>query len=252
MSVLERCGDKFLKYLFGFFTLVLFLIGICAIGIGIWAIADKSFVEIVDLNIPELNAHKLRSAAILLIIVGLGIMVVGFLGCCGAAKENRCLLVSFFICLLLVFVLMIAGAIMAGGYQDILKKLLDKGLAEMKTGYEKNAEVKNSVDTLEQEFKCCLFNATEKGHESCYPPTATTVAPAGNSTANSTAAPAPKPEPYKANCADAVMKKVNDLMDRYKVRIVGIGVASAVIVLIGMIVSMALCCKIQRGYSNVE
>jgi len=47
------------------------------------------------------------------------------------------------------------------------------------------------------------------------------------------------------------MEKLNDALDKYKFRISGIGVASAIIVVLGMIVSMALCCKIRRGYSGV-
>ena len=250
MGVLEGC-DRFLKYIFFFFTFVLFLIGVAAFAIGIWAVADKSFVDILNLNIPGIDAHAIKNAAILLIIVAIGIIIVGFLGCCGASRENRCLLTFFFISLLLIFILMIAGAVMAAGYQAILQDLLDKGLNEMKKDYG-NAKVKESLDNLEQEFECCMFNATEAGHKSCYPKT-TAAPPAPTAAGNATAAPPPTSggEAFTANCAAAVMKKVNLLLDMYKVRIVGIGVASAIIVVLGMIVSMALCCKIQRGYGTV-
>jgi len=268
MGVLEGC-DRFLKYIFFFFTFVLFLVGISAIVIGIWAAVDNNFTDILKLNIPGLDAHKIKEAAILLIIVGVGVMIVGFLGCCGASKENQCLLTFFFLALLLVFVLMITGAVMATSYQSILKEILDKGLAEMKKGYDSNAEFKKSVDNIQQDFQCCLFEPTEKDHASCYPkqptgapaaPTAAPVAPttaAGNSsatgapTAAPTGAPTAAPGAFTANCAAAIMDKVNTALDMYKVRIVGIGVASAIIVVLGMVVSMALCCKIRRGYANV-
>jgi len=254
MGVLEGC-DKFLKYIFFFFTFVLFLIGVAAFAIGIWAVADKNFVEILNLNIPGIDAHSIKSAAILLIIVGIGILIVGFLGCCGAAKENRCLLTFFFISLLLVFVLMVAGAVMAAKYQSILQDLLDQGLKEMKKDYDSKADFKEGLDNIEQEFQCCMFNANETNHKSCFPKSdATTPAPPATTAAvNGTAAPttAPAGEAFTANCADAIMKKINLALDMYKVRIVGIGVASAIIVVLGMIVSMALCCKIQRGYGTV-
>lgn len=273
MGVLEGC-DRFLKYIFFFFTFVLFLVGISAIVIGIWAAVDNNFTDILKLNIPGLDAHKIKEAAILLIIVGVGVMIVGFLGCCGASKENQCLLTFFFLALLLVFVLMITGAVMATSYQSILKEILDKGLAEMKKGYDTSAEFKKSVNNIQQDFQCCLFKPNEKDHASCYPkqptsapaaPTAAPVAPttaAGNSSATGaptsapatqapTGAPTAAPGAFTANCAEAIMKKVNLALDVYKVRIVGIGVAAAIIVVLGMVVSMALCCKIRKGYASV-
>merc|ERR1719369_1466966 len=77
-------------------------------------------------------------------------------------KENQCLLVLFSGCLFLTFVLMVAGAVMAYGYQDTLEKLVKKGLAEMKKEYESNAQIKKSLDDIHQEFKCCEFSGKEK------------------------------------------------------------------------------------------
>jgi len=47
------------------------------------------------------------------------------------------------------------------------------------------------------------------------------------------------------------MTWLDEKLDHYQLRIVGVGVASAVIIVLGMIVSMALCCKIRRGYAEV-
>lgn len=274
MGVLEGC-DRFLKYMFFFFTFVFWLLGICAIAIGIWAVADKDFEKILDLHVPGLDAHAVKQAAILLIVVGVGVMIVGFFGCCGAMKENQCLLVLFFGCLFLTFVLMIAGAVMATGYQSTLENILKVGLKKLKDDYKTEPKSKEALDNIQQEFKCCEFNATEEIPPSCSapgastavptatPPTAPATAPATASTAGPTATAANATvsgnsrkraagsERYKGDCAEEIMKKVNAVLDEYKVRIVGIGVASAVIVVIGMIVSMALCCKIRRGYQNV-
>jgi len=267
MGVLEGC-DRFLKYIFFFFTFVLFLLGVLSIGIGAWASIDKGFEELIGAKIPGLDAHALRQAAILLIIVGVGIMLVGFLGCCGAMKENQCFLALFSICLFLIFCLMIAGAVLAGSYQTVLREILDKGITELKNNF--NASDPNDpLNSIQRDFRCCEFNSSIP--DSCYPskptgvptpiPAATTKAP---TKAPSTAPPAKSTpasgrrkrevgdEPYTRKCADAVMEKLNDALDKYKFRISGIGVASAVIVVLGMIVSMALCCKIRRGsYTGV-
>jgi len=288
MGVLEGC-DRFLKYIFFFFTFVLFLLGVLSIGIGAWASIDKGFEELIGAKIPGLDAHALRQAAILLIIVGVGIMLVGFLGCCGAMKENQCFLALFSICLFLIFCLMIAGAVLAGSYQTVLREILDKGITELKNNF--NASDPNDpLNSIQRDFRCCEFNSSIP--DSCYPskptgvptpipaattkaptkapstapPAGSTAAPTAAPTANATVAPAAtttpasgrrkreagdEQKPYTRKCADAVMEKLNDALDKYKFRISGIGVASAVIVVLGMIVSMALCCKIRRGYSGV-
>jgi len=291
MGVLEGC-DRFLKYIFFFFTFVLFLLGLLSIGIGAWASLDKSFDQIVGDHIPGLDTHALKQAAVLLIIVGVGIMLVGFLGCCGAMKENQCFLALFSICLFLIFCLMIAGAVLAGSYQSVLRGIIDKGLGEL----EKTYNASNPADPLnkiQEDFKCCESNSSAPAPASCYPagePTTAPVTKAPATKAPATKAPATKAPATKApateapatataavsteaptnatvsrrrkraigddryteKCADAIMAKLNKALDEYKFRISGIGVASAIIVVLGMIVSMALCCKIRRGsYTGV-
>jgi len=286
MGVLEGC-DRFLKYIFFFFTFVLFLLGLCSIGIGAWASLDNGFEKVIGVQIPGLDAGALKQAAVLLIIVGVGIMLVGFLGCCGAMKENQCFLALFSICLFLIFCLMIAGAVLAGSYQSILQKLVDVGLGDLKTKFNASNPA-DPLNKIQKDLHCCEFNSSDPP-ASCYPPNskptevptpvATTKAPIPVATTKApTAAPATAPAaasteaptnattpasgrrkrasgngPYTEKCADAVMEKLNEVMNKYKFRISGIGVASAIIVVLGMIVSMALCCKIKRGkdYANV-
>jgi len=238
MGVLEGC-DRFLKYLFFFFTFVFFLVGLSSIAIGIWALVDKSFGEVIDnLNIPDLDSHALQAAAVILIVVGVLVMLIGALGCLGAARENQCFLTVFAICLFLIFALMVAGAVMAYGYKDELKSLINKGLGVLKDDYAGNN--KKNLDKIQKDVKCCMFeNGMNNGTkvDSCFP----------SSSSNSTASP----QPYEDDCGTAIMAKLSALLDKYKVRIAGIGVAACIIVLIGIIISMALCCKIRRGYQNV-
>jgi len=313
MGVLEGC-DRFLKYIFFLFTFVLFLLGCCAIGIGAWASVDKGFEDRIDAKVPGVDAHALKSAALLLIIVGVGIMLVGFLGCCGAMKENQCFLALFSLCLFLIFALMIAGAVMAANYQGALQDLLKKGIGQLKGEYgEVNASTA-AIDTIQKKYKCCVFHAPEDIPDSCYngtapteaavttpeaavttpkavvttpkalvttpkalvttpaatpaattPPAVATTVVEESTTGNNTAGRRRREAgarfrreaddagagPYTKDCAAAIMNELVGALDQYKYRIGGIGVASAIIVVLGMVVSMALCCKIRRGYQGV-
>lgn len=61
--------------------------GACLLGLGIWVIVDPTgFREIVAAN------PLLLTGAYTLLAMGGLLFLLGFLGCCGAVRENKCLL----------------------------------------------------------------------------------------------------------------------------------------------------------------
>jgi Tetraspanin family len=68
------------------------LVGCSLLAIGIWAKVDEqSFADVVT------NASVVRSlniAAYIVIAIGAVVMVLGFLGCCGAIRESQCMLAT--------------------------------------------------------------------------------------------------------------------------------------------------------------
>ncbi|XP_019471115.1 tetraspanin-18-like [Meleagris gallopavo] len=86
---------KYLMFLFNFF---IFLGGACLLGVGIWVIVDPTgFREIVAAN------PLLFTGAYIMLAMGAMLFLLGFLGCCGAIRENKCLLLFFFMFILLIF-----------------------------------------------------------------------------------------------------------------------------------------------------
>lgn len=66
------------------------------LGVGIWAKVDSnSFLGILDSveNLPS-EVSQLVYVSYLLIALGCVLVVIGFLGCCGAIKESRCMLLT--------------------------------------------------------------------------------------------------------------------------------------------------------------
>lgn len=64
-------------------------LGGCGIlGVGIWLAATQGNFATLSSSFPSL------SAANLLIVTGTFIMAIGFVGCIGAIKENKCLLLT--------------------------------------------------------------------------------------------------------------------------------------------------------------
>lgn len=75
-------GETFL------FFMSLQLCGCGLLGVGIWLSVSQGNFATFSPSFPSL------SAANLVIAIGTVIMVTGFLGCLGAIKENKCLLLS--------------------------------------------------------------------------------------------------------------------------------------------------------------
>uniref|UniRef100_A0A8C5ZDJ1 Tetraspanin n=1 Tax=Marmota marmota marmota TaxID=9994 RepID=A0A8C5ZDJ1_MARMA len=75
---------KYLMFVFNFF---IFLGGTCLLGAGIWVMVDPTgFREVVAAN------PLLFTGAYVLLAMGGLLFLLGFLGCCGAVRENKCLL----------------------------------------------------------------------------------------------------------------------------------------------------------------
>ncbi|KAM9078983.1 tetraspanin-4 isoform 5-T8 [Megaptera novaeangliae] len=122
---LKRCSMargclQGVKYLMFAFNLLFWLGGCGILGVGIWLAATQGNFATLSSSFPSL------SAANLLIVAGTFVMAIGFVGCIGAIKENKCLLLTFFVLLLLVFLLETSLAILFFAYTD--KKTLQAHL----------------------------------------------------------------------------------------------------------------------------
>ena len=60
------------------------------LGVALFAVGLYIFIDGKDYS--ELMDGGLFSASVVLLVVGFLIALIGFLGCCGAAKKNGCML----------------------------------------------------------------------------------------------------------------------------------------------------------------
>lgn len=71
------------------------LIGLGTVGLGVWALVDDDKIliltEVGDAGNFDV-VSLIRTGALVLIASGGLAVLIGFLGCCGAVKENNCLL----------------------------------------------------------------------------------------------------------------------------------------------------------------
>ena len=105
------------------------------LGFGIYAVADSnSLMELVNMaDLPDGATPKIDSfitAAYLFIVIAVFAVILSFFGCCGAWKESKCMLSTYFAMVLVLLVLIIVGAIM--GFTLTLNKFKEPLESTMK------------------------------------------------------------------------------------------------------------------------
>ena len=97
------------------------VIGCVVLGLGIYVLVDSaSLVTLVDKSGVG-DDINITSAAYIFIVVAVFVVILTFFGCFGAIKENKCMLGTYFTLILVMFVVMIAGAVL--GYSTSMDKL---------------------------------------------------------------------------------------------------------------------------------
>lgn len=93
---------------------------------------------------------------IFLLVVGIFLFIVGFLGCCGILRESKCLLVLFFCVLLLILVAEISAAVWAytnkDGFESLVKENVKKTVSDE---YGDDSTKSQAFDYIQNHLQCC-------------------------------------------------------------------------------------------------
>ncbi|XP_059142525.1 leukocyte surface antigen CD53-like [Physella acuta] len=168
-----------LKYILFIFNFCLWLLGCGLLSVGIWlkmddrgdhyvqAVTEKvidgykiSYSDVGDINVGDVMIY-------LLIVFGIILILVTFIGCCGAVRENMCLLVTFSICL---FILM-AALLSVGTWAFISKKNVNTQTDDLRAKtteilnkavmtYDNDPESMELMDLVQNSLRCCGVNGT--------------------------------------------------------------------------------------------
>lgn len=137
-----------IKYLMFFFNFLFWLSGLVLIVIGA-IIRDKygDYFSYAD--------NKFANAAVFIIIVGVVVFVIGFLGCCGAVKENYCMVTTFAVLLAIIFILEIVAGALGFTYKKKVDSVATKALEKAVKQYGKVEGEKKLLDWAQKTFTCC-------------------------------------------------------------------------------------------------
>uniref|UniRef100_A0A8C6CSY6 Tetraspanin n=1 Tax=Moschus moschiferus TaxID=68415 RepID=A0A8C6CSY6_MOSMO len=138
------------------FNFVFWLCGTIILSVAISIRAGKIGQEILtpgDANLRPFIAVNM------LIFVGAVIMILSFLGCCGAMKENQFMMILFFIGLLMILLLQVAAGILATTSKFKTEQALNKTLlinTRFLSSTNENERVfQNAFSELQEKLKCC-------------------------------------------------------------------------------------------------
>jgi len=250
------CLYAIAKYSLFIFNFIFWCAGAAVLGIGIWLLVDanalQEFTDVVEFDVYA-------AGPIIFIVAGAVMLVFGFFGCCGAIKESTCLLGTYFTMLLIILGLEVGIGVWAFiNYDSVEEASYD---STWKLFTDSKVYTESGADSLQQRFKCCGSNfnstvttqscavyknypsVTTGGLESCAcdevkagvceeVTTAITAAcgPAGTAT-----------NVYVQDCGQELTTFTED-----NIQIIGIvGLAIGLAEIIGMFISMCLCCKIK-------
>ncbi|GAB6033247.1 hypothetical protein CHUAL_012849 [Chamberlinius hualienensis] len=154
---LNGCG-KCVKVTMSVANLLILVGGIAVLAIGIWTCVDKGYME------QLLGNDLYMSSAYILIAMGSMIIVISFIGGLGAIREIKCLLLSYFIILFLIFVILLIGGILGYVFKDKVKSSAKSTMISSITldSWESDTELQRSWDTLQTTLKCCGVATTGK------------------------------------------------------------------------------------------
>ncbi|XP_057710769.1 tetraspanin-8-like [Corythoichthys intestinalis] len=215
--------NKCIKYLLFFFNLLFWLSGCIILGVSIYLKVNKDGNSITDESLPGIDV---------LIAVGVIIMVLGFLGCCGAIKENRCMLILFFVSLLLIFILLVAAGILGAVSETKVKDWLKERFQKFMPLSNQPENVKQDLEKLQEELKCCgLVNGVQDWRDQV--PQSCRCTESGPDCTNGL---------YATSCS----RKIIDLMEKHMEVVIGIAFAIAILLIAGMVFSMILYCQIGK------
>jgi len=263
--------SSLVKYLLFFTNFLIFILGLAVFGLGIWVIVDKpSFLDLFeqaqhaageDVNI---NVELYSSAAYILMVVAALVVLIAFFGCCGAIKENKCMLGTYFTLILAMFIVMVVGAVLgySGNLEENIKNPLNKALAAYddnpKAGSSK-AAYKTAWNEVQQELKCCGVESVKdwtSGNFTTWEPTDANK-PEGccavfrsgeevttdDKTKCRKSLEGPNSETYYF---EGCYSKIKRIIEDNQNKVVGVAIGVVVVMFLNMLFSFAMCTMVNK------
>ncbi|XP_035987868.1 tetraspanin-1 [Fundulus heteroclitus] len=149
---------KLSKLLMFLLHLLVSLSGLSLLAMGIWVTVDTD--PILHLLGP-FSSHFLEFIHIGLFCIAMGatLLLLALLGSCGAHTQSKCLLLTFFSIILVIFISEVAAGVVALFYSSIAEDIVRAwAIPALQNGYGTDPMVTGIWNTTMTEFQCCGFS----------------------------------------------------------------------------------------------
>ncbi|XP_028043074.1 tetraspanin-9-like isoform X1 [Bombyx mandarina] len=163
-GAMDSCG-RCMKFSLICINVITLIGGAIALAIGLWVWTSRSFSS-------TLMSNNMFIASVgVVVAMGVAIMILSLLGCCGAAKEVKCMLLTYYILVFIIFVVMLVGGILQFVFREKVLTTLDRELYASVPYYGVKHEYTKSWDDTQTYLQCCGVKSPNDWHgnlpESC-------------------------------------------------------------------------------------
>ncbi|XP_059060714.1 CD63 antigen-like [Achroia grisella] len=236
-------GMSCVKYLLFLFNLLFAITGLIILIVGITSeIKSSPYIDLTD-------EQFYTSGPVVMIIVGIIVFVVAFFGCCGAVKENHCMIITFSVFLLIIFLaelaIGIAGYVKHKDLENSIKRHLNETIKE----YPTNADVQRTFDIIQTDLNCCGINGPKDWSNNGIkiPNTCCAGLPHSITSGSSSDCTIDSPTLRTDGCLNKVVEHLQDIA----AILGGVGVGIAIVQLLGVIFACCLARSIRSQYETV-
>ncbi|XP_077973426.1 tetraspanin-8-like [Styela clava] len=146
------CCKSFAKFTLMLFNIFVWIAGGALLGMGIYLRVGGHIESVITVA----DIHMYYSGCYLMMFCGGAMFAIGFVGCCGAMTENKCLLGTYFIVLLLLFIVQVGLGIYAAVAHNQINDAIKTGFNKTLSNGNDTSDVgAQSAISMERNLKCC-------------------------------------------------------------------------------------------------
>ncbi|XP_039176117.1 tetraspanin-15-like [Crotalus tigris] len=123
------------------------LLGAFVLAVGIYAEVERQKYKTLE--------SAFLAPAIILILLGIVMFLVSFLGVLASLRDNLCLLQTFMYILGFCLLIELIGGVMALIFRNKTIEFLNENIGRGIQNYYDDLDFKNIMDFVQKEFKCC-------------------------------------------------------------------------------------------------
>lgn len=147
----DKCGSS-IRWSLVIVNILVLVGGIAVLAVGIWTLVDKSYIEML------LRNNLFMSAAYIMIIGGAISACLSLIGFIGALKETKCLLLTYFILVFLIFVVLLIGGVLGYVFRHQVESTMRPEMLYTISQYNPNNPsdpITKAWDDTQSQLKCC-------------------------------------------------------------------------------------------------